>query len=102
MPPISRYGDWTNTGHICAKTTSLARPSQNTVYAQGKAIARQMDLTVKHPFPPKPPCLPHVAVVMNGSRTVIVSGMLCARIGDPVDMAMRGLFTGAYTVWAGG
>ena len=104
MPPISRTGDTTNTGHACTPITTMDSPiltGNATVWAQGSLIVRQMDKTIPHPFLP-PTCAPHIGVVMNGSRSVIVAGMLCARIGDPCDMAPKGLITGAMTVWAGG
>jgi uncharacterized Zn-binding protein involved in type VI secretion len=40
---------------------------------------------VSHPFPPVPPCAPHVAKVNVGSSTVRVCGLSVARIGDSTD-----------------
>ena len=85
MPAICRKGDSLSTGHICASTTTLDTPGQSTVRANGILIARVGDPTVSHPFPPAPPCAPHVANVNAGSSTVRVAGKFIARIGDSAD-----------------
>ena len=100
MPSISRITDKTTTGHICIPTTYISLVTQTTVFALGLPIARVTDKTVAHPFPPKPPCAPHVAAINKGSRTVIVAGLRCSRIGDSCDLGA--LITGAATVFAGG
>ena len=100
MPAISRKGDALSTGHICASTTILATPTQATVYANGKAIARKTDPTVSHPFPPSPACAPHVATVTGGSSSVYVVGLKCARVTDSADAGA--LTSGSETVFAGG
>ena len=100
MPAVSRKGDSLSTGHICTGTTVLATPGQGTCFANGILIARQGDPTVSHPFPPAPPCAPHVANVNVGSSTVFVEGSPVARIGDSADAgAMTG---GSGNVFAGG
>ena len=85
MPAVSRKGDQLSTGHICAGTTVLDTPGQSTVFANSILIARQTDPTVSHPFPPLPPCAPHVASVNAGSSTVRVVGLPVARVGDSAD-----------------
>ena len=85
MPAVSRKGDSLSTGHACAGTTILATPGQSTVRANSILIARQTDPTVSHPFPPLPPCAPHVASVNAGSSTVRVVGLPVARVGDSAD-----------------
>ena len=85
MPKVSRKGDQLSTGHICAGTTTLDTPKQSTVRANNKLIARVTDPTVSHPFPPAPPCVPHVAKVNVGSSTVRVCGLSIARVGDSTD-----------------
>ena len=105
MPPVSRITDKTNTGHLCTPVTIIGLVTNTTVFAQMLPIARQMDQTIFHPIEVSLNplvCAPHVGVIMNGSRTVIVSKMLCSRIGDPCDLAKIGLITGAMTVIAGG
>ena len=99
MPEVCRKGDSLSTGHGCAGTTTLDTPGQDSVYANGIKIARKSDPTVSHPFPPDPPCAPHVANVNAGSGTVYVVGKEIARIGDSADAGnMTG---GSGDVYAG-
>ena len=100
MPAVSRKGDQLSTGHICAGTTVLDTPGQSTVFANSILIARQTDPTVSHPFPPLPPCAPHVANVNVGSDNVFVEGKAIARIGDSTDAGA--LTGGSTTVFANG
>ena len=100
IPAVSRKGDTTTTGHICASTTILDTPAQSTVRANSILIARQTDPTVSHPYPPAPPCAPHVANVNVGSSTVRVVGLPISRIGDSTDAGA--LTTGSSNVFAGG
>ena len=100
MPGISRTGDALTTGHGCDNVTTLAIPTQATVYANGKAIARTTDLTVSHLIGVPPYCSGHVAAVTGGSSTVYVVGLRCARIGDGADAGA--LIGGSLTVFAGG
>ena len=99
MPAVSRKGDELATGHICATTTILDTPTQSTVFANSILIARKTDKTISHPFPPSPPCAPHVAVVNVGSSTVSVVGLPIARIGDSTDAGQ--MTKGSDTVFAG-
>ena len=100
MPAVSRKGDELSTGHICTSTTTLDTPGQGTCFANSILIARVSDPTVSHPFPPLPPCAPHVANVNAGSPNVYVEGLAVARIGDSTDAgAMTG---GSGNVFANG
>ena len=99
MPAICRKGDSLSTGHICAGTTTLDTPGQSTVRANGILIARVGDPTVSHPFPPAPPCAPHVANVNAGSSTVRVAGKFIARIGDSADSGV--MTSGSSNIFAG-
>jgi len=99
MPAVSRKGDSLTTGHICITTTTLATPSQDTVYAVGKLVARIDDLTVAHPYPPSPPCANHTSTVKAGSATVFCEGKKVARVTDSADLGA--LTSGAGTVFAG-
>lgn len=85
MPAVCREGDSLSTGHACVGSTTLDTPGQSTVRANGILIARVDDPTVSHPFPPSPPCDPHVASVNAGSDTVSVVGSPIARVGDSAD-----------------
>jgi|TARA_Y100001951_G_scaffold89368_1_gene81681 uncharacterized Zn-binding protein involved in type VI secretion len=100
MPAVSRKGDSLSTGHICASTSNLDTPTQSTVFANGILIARKTDKTVSHPFPPSPPCAPHVAVVNVGSSTVNVVGLSIARKDDSTDAGQ--MTQGSNNVFAGG
>ena len=99
MPAICRKGDSLSTGHICASTTTLDTPGQSTVRANGILIARVGDPTISHPFPPAPPCAPHVANVNAGSSTVRVAGKFIARIGDSADSGA--MTSGSSNIFAG-
>ena len=99
MPAVSRQGDSLTTGHACVGTTTLATPGQSTVRANSILIARVGDPTVSHPFPPLPPCAPHVATVNAGSSTVRVHGIPVARIGDSADSGA--MTAGSSNVFSG-
>ena len=101
MPKISRKGDSLTTGHICVATTTLDTPAQSKVFATGELIARITDKTVVHLFPPNvPPCGNHFSTVKQGSETVFVHGLKCARVTDSADAGE--LTTGSDSVFAGG
>jgi uncharacterized Zn-binding protein involved in type VI secretion len=99
MPAICRKGDSLSTGHICSSTTTLDTPGQSTVRANGILIARVGDPTISHPFPPAPPCAPHVANVNAGSSTVRIAGAFVARIGDSADSGA--MTSGSSNIFAG-
>ena len=101
MPKVSRKGDSLTTGHACVATTTLATPGQSTVFANSILVARITDPTVVHLFPPNvPPCGNHFSTVKQGSETVFVHGLKCARVTDSADAGE--LTTGSDTVFAGG
>ena len=100
MPAVSRKGDSLTTGHICTSTTTLDTPGQGTCFANSILIARVSDPTVSHPFPPLPPCAPHVANVNAGSPNVFVEGLAVARIGDSADSG--NMTSGSGNVFANG
>ena len=100
MPAVSRKGDSLTTGHICTSTTTLDTPGQGTCFANSILIARVSDPTVSHPFPPAPPCAPHVANVNAGSPNVFVEGLAVARIGDSTDAGA--MTSGSGNVFANG
>jgi uncharacterized Zn-binding protein involved in type VI secretion len=100
MPAVSRKGDSLSTGHICTSTTTLDTPGQGTCFANSILIARVSDPTVSHPFPPNPPCAPHVANVNAGSPNVFVEGLAVARIGDSADAGA--MTSGSGNVFANG
>ena len=100
MPAACRKGDSLSTGHACVGTTTLDTPGQGTVFANSILVARVTDPTVSHPFPPLPPCAPHVANVNVGSPNVYVEGKAVARIGDSTDAGA--MTSGSGNVFANG
>ena len=100
MPKVSRKGDSLSTGHGCTGTTTLDTPGQGTCFANSILIARVSDPTVSHPFPPLPPCAPHVANVNVGSPNVFVESLAVARIGDSADSG--NMTSGSGNVFANG
>ena len=100
MPAVSRKGDSLSTGHGCVSTTTLNTPGQSTVFANSILVARIGDPTVSHPFPPLPPCAPHVANVNAGSPNVFVENKAVARIGDSTDAGA--MTSGSGNVFANG
>lgn len=86
MPAVVRITDPLSTGHICASTTTLGGHNQDgTVFADGLEIAVVGAPTVAHPFPPAPPCAPHVANLNAGSPNVFVNGKRVGRVTDSAD-----------------
>jgi len=85
MPEVVRKGDELSTGHGCVSTTTLDTPIQSTVYVNGILAAVKGTPTVSHPFPPDPPCAPHVANLNVGSSTVSIEGIAVGRVGDSAD-----------------
>ena len=85
MPAVVRIGDSLSTGHACAGSTTLGGANQGTVKVNGILAAVVGAPTVAHPFPPSPPCAPHVANLNAGSGTVSVEGKPLGRVGDSAD-----------------
>ena len=96
---VCREGDTLDTGHCCDGTTTLDTPSQSTVFAEGKLVARKTDPTVSHDIDPEP-CTSHVAQVNVGDTLVVTVGLFTARVTDSADSGQ--MTTGAATVFAGG
>jgi len=91
MPAVVRVGDPLSTGHACAGSTTLASANQGSVFVNGILAAVVGAPTVAHPFPPAPPCVPHVANLNAGSPNVFIEGIPVGRVGDSADAgAMTG------------
>ena len=100
MPAVSRVRDSLSTGHICSSTTTIASSNTDgTVKANGINIIVVGAPTVSHPFPPAPPCAPHVANLNAGSGTVRVNSIAVGRIGDSADAGA--MTSGSGNVFAG-
>ena len=101
MPAVSRVGDSLSTGHACTGTTTIASSATDgTVKANSINIIVVGAPTVSHPFPPAPPCLPHVANLNAGSPNVFVENKAVARIGDSTDAGA--MTSGSGNVFANG
>ena len=99
MPAVVRIGDALTTGHGCVGTTTLAGANQGSVFVNGILAAVVGAPTVAHPFPPDPPCAPHVANLNAGSSTVFIEGIPVGRIGDSADAGA--MISGSPNVFAG-
>ena len=101
MPAVCRVGDSLSTGHICSSTTTIASSATDgTVHANGIDIIVVGAPTVSHPFPPAPPCAPHVANLNAGSSTVFINGIAVGRIDDSADAGS--MTSGSSNVFVGG
>ena len=85
MPAVVRVGDPLSTGHGCVGSTTLASANQGSVFVNGILAAVVGAPTVSHPFPPDPPCAPHVANLNAGSPNVFIEGIPVGRVGDSAD-----------------
>jgi uncharacterized Zn-binding protein involved in type VI secretion len=99
MPGVCRQGDLLATGHGCAPVTVLDSPKQTTVKADFIFVARQSDLTIVHIIGGSK-CVPHIAIINNGSATVLVEFLPVARVGDSADLGT--MITGSSTIIVGG
>lgn len=98
MPRISRNGDRCKTGHLCDGTAPVLA-SQNTVFANGKAILVRGDRVAPHKIKAGFRCIPHPAKLSGSSFTVFVKNIGVGRRGDRADF---GAMTGAsFDVSAG-
>lgn len=101
MPQVSRVGDSLSTGHGCTGTTTIASANTDgTVHANGIDIIVVGAPTVSHPFPPDPPCAPHVANLNAGSSSVFINGIAVGRVGDSADAGA--MTSGSSNVYVGG
>ena len=86
MPAVCRVDDSLSTGHICSSTTTIdSSATDGTVKANGINIIVVGAPTVAHPFPPAPPCAPHVANLNEGSGSVFINGIGVGRVDDSAD-----------------
>ena len=101
MPAVSRVGDSLSTGHSCTGSTTIASSNTDgTVHANNIDIIVVGAPTVSHPFPPAPPCAPHVANLNAGSSSVFINGIAVGRVGDSADAGA--MTSGSSNVYVGG
>ena len=84
MPAIARDGDSTTTGHGCDAVTTVTGPSSN-VFANNIGIERKGDPTSGHTILSGNQCIPHSAVINEGSGNVYINNIPIARVGDSTD-----------------
>jgi uncharacterized Zn-binding protein involved in type VI secretion len=100
MPAVCTIGDSLSTGHDCTAVTTIAGSNTDgTVRVNGIAAIVVGAPTVSHPFPPNPPCAPHVAFLNAGSGTVRINGKGVGRVGDSADAGA--MISGSGNVNAG-
>ncbi len=86
MPAVSRVGDSLSTGHACTGSTTIASSNTDGTVKVNSINAIVVGApTVSHPFPPNPPCAPHVANLNVGSSSVKINSISVGRIGDSAD-----------------
>ena len=101
MRAVSRVGDSLSTGHACVGTTTIASSNTDgTVKANSINVIVVGAPTVSHPFPPNPPCAPHVANLNAGSPNVFVNSIAVGRISDSADAGA--MTSGSGNVFANG
>lgn len=100
MPAVCVQGDSLSTGHGCVGSTTLSVPPQSKVTIGGIRVAIVGTPTVAHPFPPDPPCAPHVAQLNAGSTKVTIGGIRIGRVGDSADAGS--MTSGSSKVTCGG
>lgn len=102
MPAVARSEnvDIISTGHGCDTTAPIAGSLQTRVYIEGNLGAVKGDPIAPHTIPSGPICVPHSAVVNEGSSRVFFEGIEAGRIGDSADAGQ--IITGSSIVFAGG
>ena len=96
MPAVTRIGDPDMT-HCSGMTRAEGSPN---VYANGIRVSRQGDVNTSHLLRASP-CRPHTAPIASGSRTVIINGRGCGRVGDGISGCTE-VAGGSPDVFAGG
>tara|TARA_R110002153_G_scaffold179640_1_gene333049 strand:- start:790 stop:1227 length:438 start_codon:yes stop_codon:yes gene_type:complete len=104
MPAISRdLIDLAKTGHGCTPVIPV-KATQNTVFANGKAMLRPGDPCLPHtilvPCPPSVCCVFHLAVVWGSSPNVFAEGRPISRKYDGADRGS--MIMGSPNVFANG
>ena len=104
MPGISRdLIDLAKTGHGCTPVIPV-KATQNTVFANGKAMLRPGDPLLPHtilvPCPPTVCCVGHFHIVWGMSPNVFAAGRPVARRGDGADFGS--MLMGSSNVIANG
>ena len=104
MPAVSRdLIDLAKTGHGCIAVIPV-KATQNTVFANGRAMLRPGDPLLPHtipsPCPPGPCCIWHFHIVWGMSPNVFARGRPISRKGDGADFGS--MIMGSPNVFANG
>ena len=93
MPAVTRIGD----KDLCHCTPGARAQGSSNVFANGKGISRQGDLSTTHYLDRN---TTHTAAITTGSNTVFVNGKGCGRIGDEIS-GCTAVAQGSPNVFAG-
>jgi len=99
MPAVCR-GDSVDTDLFHCSLPRRSACSDN-VFVNGTGISRQDDVNTTHKYPQGLICPKHAKVITTGSKTVLINGKGCGRIGDPIT-ACTEVASGSDNVFAGG
>jgi len=98
-----RTGDFLTTGHGCTSITTLATSLIRTVRANGILGAVRGTPVSPHTIPngdDPPKCVPHSAVLNQGSPNVLIGGIPWGRVGDSADFGA--MISGSLNVLVNG
>jgi uncharacterized Zn-binding protein involved in type VI secretion len=90
MPAIARDGDPTTTGHGCDTTSTVTGPTGASakVYVNNIPVECKGNPVAPHTINSGDSCIPHSAVINEGSSTVFVNNIEIARVGDSTDAGL--------------
>ena len=101
MPAIARDGDPTTTGHGCDTVSTVTGPTGASakVYVNSIPVECKGNPVAPHTILSGDSCVPHSAVINQGSSTVFVNNIEIARVGDSTDAGA--ITAGSPDVFAG-
>ena len=89
--------DIINTGHGCDSTAPIQGCLQSTVFINKILGAVKGDPIAPHTILSGPSCIPHNAIVNEGSSNVFYEGIPAARVGHSADQGS--IITGSDNVF---
>jgi uncharacterized Zn-binding protein involved in type VI secretion len=105
MPAVARIKiDKIITGHLCSLIAGIQGPGaqgpNGKVIVAGGIASVATDQIAPHTIRSGKACVPHSAVVNQGSAKINAAGRPLARIGDSADSGR--IISGSFRVFAGG
>jgi len=101
MSAVARVSvDNVNTGHGCDSIAGIEGQLQTKVFINGSPAAVMGDAIASHTILSGGSCVPHSAVINQGSSKVFCQGIAIARVNDSADAGA--VATGSPTCSAGG